>query len=252
MTTRDKLAGQVAVVTGGNSGIGLATARLFRDEGAKVVITASSAASFAKAKSELGDLFDVQKCDVGQLEEIDALYKHVKETYGAADILFANAGIGDFKKSSEVTPAFFDAQFAVNCRGLYFTVTKALPILRPGARVVLDASVATTVALQGSSVYSATKAAVRSFAKTWTAEIPVDKVRVNVVSPGPIHTDFFTRTGKTPDESHEAVEKLGSGTPMKRAGSSEEIAKAVLFLCSDDSSYVAGAELFVDGGWAAV
>ena len=239
-----KLSNKVALVTGGNSGIGLATAKLYKDQGAKVIITARSAETFNKAKLEYGSVFDVVQADVSKIEDLDRLYAHIKNTYGKFDVLFANAGIAAFVPTLEVTPEFFDNQFNTNVKGLYFTVTKAIPLLNKGSTVVLTASVVASKGFPGSSVYSATKAAVRNFARTWTAEFPVSDIRFNVLSPGPIQTPIFDKMGMpAADAAH-----IGESTPIKRLGRPEEMAKAALFLSSDDSSYIAGAELMADGG----
>lgn len=239
-----KLANKVALVTGGNSGIGLATAKLFKEQGARVIITARSNETYAKAKAEYGSLFDVVQADVSNVTELDRLYAHIKATYGKFDVLFANAGVAIFAPTTEVTPEFFDNQFNTNVKGLYFTVAKALPLLNPGSSVVLTASVVASKGFAGSSVYSATKAAVRNFARSWTAEIPVSDVRFNVLSPGPIETPIFDKMGLPEGAAH----AFGDSTSIKRLGRADEMAKAALFLASDDSSYVVGAELMADGG----
>lgn len=239
-----KLANKVALVTGGNSGIGLATAKLFKEQGAKVIITARSAETFAKTKAEYGAQFDVVQADVSKLGDIDRLYDHVKAKYGKIDVLFANAGIAGFIPTSEVTPEYFDNMFNTNVKGLYFTVAKALPLLNKGSSVVLTASVVASKGFAGSSVYSATKAAVRNLARTWTAEFPVSDVRFNVLSPGPIATPIMAKMGMPEERQH----SLAESTPIKRLGEPEEMAKAALFLASDDSSYMCGSELMADGG----
>lgn len=239
-----KLANKVVLVTGGNSGIGLATAKLFKEQGARVIITARSNETFAKAKAEYGSLFDVVQADVSNVSELDRLYAHIKATYGKFDVLFANAGVAIFAPTTEVTPEFFDNQFNTNVKGLYFTVAKALPLLNPGSSVVLTASVVASKGFAGSSVYSATKAAVRNFARSWTAEIPVSDVRFNVLSPGPIETPILDKMGLPEGAAH----SFGESTSIKRLGRADEMAKAALFLASDDSSYVVGAELMADGG----
>lgn len=243
-----KLTNKIALVTGGNSGIGLATAKLFKEEGAKVIVTARSNETFEKAQKELGAHFDVVQADVSKVEDLDRLYAHIKTKYGKFDVLFANAGIAQFAPSNESSPEFFDNHFNTNVKGLFFTVTKALPFLNQGSTVVLTGSVVSLKGFPGSAVYSATKAAVRNFARTWTAEIPVDQVRFNVLSPGPIETPIFDKAGM----NHEQVAGMGSMTPIKRLGRPEEMAKAALFLASSDSSYVAGTELFADGGFGQV
>ncbi len=243
-----KLSNKVALVTGGNSGIGLATAKLYRDEGAQVIVTARSNETFEKAKKEYGDLFDVVQADVSKIEDLNRLYAHIKTKYGRLDVLFANAGVAQFVPTTEVTPEIFDNQFNTNVKGLYFTVAKALPILSKGSTVVLNASVVASKGFAGSSVYSATKAAVRNFARSWTAEIPVDQVRFNVLSPGPVETPIFGKMGLQDEQK----QGLASGLPIKRLARPEEMAKVALFLASDDSSYIVGAEIYADGGGAQI
>lgn len=248
----NKLTGKIALVTGGNSGIGLATAKLYKDNGAQVIITARSKDTYEKAKAEYGAVFDIVQTDISKPQELDRLYTHIKEKYGKIDVLFANAGIAKFAPTQESTPEFFDAQFNTNVRGLYFTVQKALPLLNTGSAVVLNASVAAVKGFAGSSVYSATKAAVRSFARTWTAEIPISDVRFNVLSPGPIETPIFDKTGMSKKEVGEFTTNMAATVPMKRLGKAEEMAKVALFLASEDSSYIAGADISADGGYGQV
>ena len=243
-----KLSNKVALITGGNSGIGLATAKLFREEGAKVIITARSQETFEKAQKELGEYFDVVQTDVSKLEDLDRLYAHIKNTYGKFDVLFANAGIAGPMPTTEVTSEFYDTQFNTNVKGLFFSVAKALPLLNKGSTVVLTSSVVSIKGFANNSVYSATKGAVRSFARTWTAEIPVDQVRFNVLSPGPIETPIQDKMGMT----EETKKGLGAMVPIKRQGQAEEMATAALFLASSDSSYVVGADLFADGGFGQI
>lgn len=244
-----KLNGKIALVTGGNSGIGLATARLFKTEGAKLIITARSAESYKIAKSELGSQFDVVQTDVSDTKQLTALYSHIKNTYGGLDILFANAGVAHFLPTTEVNEAFFDNQFNTNVRGLYFTVSKALPILKKGSKVVLNASAVSTKGIAGASVYSATKAAVRSLARSWTAEIPVENVRFNVLSPGPIETPIYGKMGMPADQVAGFSEHMKSIVPAHRFGSADEMAKVALFLASDNSNYIAGSDILADGGF---
>lgn len=243
-----KLSNKVALITGGNSGIGLATAKLFKEQGAEVIITASSQKTYEKAKLEYGSVFDVVQADVSKNEELDQLFAHIKSKYGKFDILYANAGVSGWRATSEVTPEYFDQQFNINTRGLFFTVQKALPLMNKGSHVVLTASSAGVKGVPGAVVYSATKAAVRSMARTWTAEIPVADVRFNVVSPGPIQTPMFDNMGFKEAE----VAGLLAMIPAKRVGAPEEIAKVVLFLSCEDSSYIAGHDIFADGGIASV
>lgn len=243
-----KLSNKIALVTGGNSGIGLATAKLFKEEGAQVIITASSKKSFDAAQAEFGNVFDIVQTDVSKVEELDRLYAHIKSKYGKLDVIFANAGIALHGPLSEVTPEQYEHQFDINVKGVLFTVSKALPILSKGSSVVLTASVVASKGFAGSSIYSASKAAVRNFARTWTSEIPVDQVRFNVLSPGPIVTPIFEKMGMP----EERLTGLANSLPIKRLGQPEEMAKAALFLASSDSSYLAGAEIMADGGFGQV
>jgi NAD(P)-dependent dehydrogenase (short-subunit alcohol dehydrogenase family) len=247
-----KLKNKIALITGGNSGIGLATAKLFKEQGAQVIITARSQETFEKAKKEYGAHFDVFQTDISKPQDLDKLYAHIKTTYGRIDVLFANAGIALFKETQEVTEEFFDNQFNTNVRGLYFTVQKALPLLAKGSSVVLNASVVNVKGFPGSSVYSATKAAVRSFARTWSAEIPVEQVRFNVLSPGPISTPIFDKMGYPEEQKQAMAAGMTASVPAKRFGTSEEMANVALFLASSDSSFIVGAEIFADGGFGQV
>ena len=247
-----KLNGKIALITGGNSGIGLATAKLFKAEGAKVIITARSAETFKTAKAELGNHFDVVQADVSDLKQLTSLFNHIKTNYGGLDILFANAGVALFKPTPEIDEAFFENQFSTNVKGLFFTVSKALPILKKGSTVVLNASVVASKGMAGASVYSATKAAVRSLARSWTAEIPVENVRFNVLSPGPIETPIYGKMGMPADQVAGFSEHMKSIVPAHRFGSADEMAKVALFLASDDSSFIAGADILADGGFGNV
>lgn len=245
-----KLENKVAVITGGNSGIGLATAKLYKEQGAKVVITARSDKSFEAAKKEFGDHFDIVKTDVTKISEIENLYKHVKEKYGKIDILFANAGIAYFAPLEHIGEEFFDSQFNTNVKGLYFSVLKAKDLLTEGASVLLNTSAVSDKGLAGSSVYAATKAAVRSFARTLSAELIQRGVRVNAISPGPVETPIYSKMGMSEEEIKGFSEQIQQTTPIGRFGTAEELAKVALFLGSDDSSYIVGAEIAVDGGFA--
>jgi len=247
-----KLQGKVAVITGGNSGIGLATAKRFAQEGATVVITARTAESFTKAKADLGGQFDVVQADISKLDQIDHLFEHVKKRHGGIDVLFANAGIALFLPTTEVSSDFFDSQFNTNVRGLYFTVAKALPLLRKGSSVILNASVVSTKGLAGASVYAATKAAVRSLARSWTAEVPVENVRFNVLSPGPIETPIYSKMGMSEEQVNGFSDHMKSIVPARRFGTADEMASVALFLASSDSSYIAGADIYADGGFGQV
>lgn len=243
-----KIENKIALVTGGNSGIGLATAQLFKEEGAKVIITARSKATFEKAQKELGDQFDIVQTDVSEPADLDRLYNHIKSKYGKLDILFANAGIANFRPTTDVDSAHFDTQFNTNVKGLYFTVAKALPLLNDGSSVILNASVAAQKGIPGSSVYSATKAAVRSFARSWTAEIPATKARFNVLSPGPIETPIFAKAGMSAEQTDAFTSGIKASIPSGRFGKPREMATVALFLASSDSSFLFGADILADGG----
>jgi NAD(P)-dependent dehydrogenase (short-subunit alcohol dehydrogenase family) len=243
-----KLENKIALVTGGNSGIGLATAQLYKQQGATVIITARSKATYELAQKEYGTHFDVVQTDVSKTEELDRLYSHIKAKYGKLDIVFANAGVAIFLPTSDVTPEFFDNQFNTNVKGLYFTVAKALPLLNKGSSVVLNASVVAGKGIAGASVYSATKAAVRSLARTWTAEIPVEQTRFNVLSPGPVETPIYQKMGMNGQQMDGFKQGMSSVVPAKRFGTAQEMASVALFLASSDSAYIAGADILADGG----
>lgn len=249
----NKLSGKIAVITGGNSGIGLATARLFAQEGATVIITGRRQAELDAAVAEIGgDAVGVQG-DVSKLDDLDQLYAEVKAKFGHIDIVFANAGIIDTAAPiGVVTEEYFDNIFNINVKGLLFTVQKALPLLVDGGSVILNSSIANTIAFEGFGVYCASKAAVRSLARTWTAELKAHKIRVNVVSPGPIATPILEKVGMSEQQMKDFGEAMVGQIPLGRFGQPEEVAQAVLFLASADSSYVAGVDLYVDGGMVAV
>ena len=248
-----KLSGKVALVTGGNSGIGLATAKRFVDEGAHVYITGRRQASLDEAVKLIGGNVTAVQGDVAKLGDLDLLFAQIKSEKGTLDILFANAGAGEFVTLDKHTEEHFDNTFNTNVKGLVFTVQKALPLLPDGATIVLNASIVSVKGFPAFGVYNATKAAVRSFARTWTNELKDRKIRVNVVSPGPISTPAITAiTGNDPSALQAFEQQMTAGVPLGRMGQPDEIAKAVVFLASDDSSYVAGVELFVDGGYVAV
>jgi NAD(P)-dependent dehydrogenase (short-subunit alcohol dehydrogenase family) len=247
-----KLENKVVLITGGNSGIGLATAKLFKDQGAKVIITARSKETFQGTQKEYGHFFDVVQTDISKNEELDKLYNHIKNKYGSLDVLFANAGVALFTPTTDVDESFFDNQFNTNVKGLFFTVAKALPLLNKNSSVILNASVVASKGMPGASVYAATKAAVRSFARTWTAEIPVQNARFNVLSPGPIETPIYSKMGMSAEQIGGFSNQIIASLPIKRFGSSDEMAKVALFLASSDSSYICGAEIMADGGFGQV
>lgn len=243
-----RLSNKVAVVTGGNSGIGLASAQAFVREGAKVVITGRDEKTLAAAKQQLGNETLAIKSDTAKLTDIDSLIAEIKAKHGRIDVLFLNAGVALFAPLEQSDEAFFDNQFNINVKGLYFTIQKALPILAKGASIILNASVVASIGLPQSSVYSMTKAAVRNLARTLSSELVDRGIRVNVISPGPIETPIFDRMGMPVDMKDAMSAHLASTVPMKRFGKPEEIASVAVFLASDDSSYMAGSELIVSGG----
>jgi NAD(P)-dependent dehydrogenase (short-subunit alcohol dehydrogenase family) len=247
-----KLNNKVAVITGGNSGIGLATAQEFIREGAKVIIVGRDRDGVNEAVKSLGNGAIGIQGDVSNLGDLDRLYATVSDRVGKIDIIVVNAGVAPFRPVEQVDEAHFDKIIDVNVKGAYFTVQKALPLLNEGASIVLVASSATELGLPGTSVYSASKAALRSFSRTLSAELVGRGIRVNTVSPGPVETPLFGKTELPPEAIEEAGETILSKVPMKRMAQSEEIAKTILFLASSDSSYVLGAELFVDGGMAQI
>ncbi|MEW6707366.1 MAG: SDR family oxidoreductase [Pseudomonadota bacterium] len=247
-----RLEGKTALITGGTTGIGRATAALFLREGARVAITGQNAERVAEAAAALGAGVVGVTADAASAADMDALAQQLKAAFGRLDIVFANAGIAKPRPLAEVDEAHIDEQFGVNVKGVIFTVQKLLPLLNDPASIILNAS---TVAEQGTanmSVYSATKAAVRSLARTLSAELAPRGVRVNVVSPGPIETPIYGKLG-LPDAAVQAwAEEIRAKVPMGRFGSADEIAKVVLFLASDDSSYMLGENLLVDGGMATI
>ena len=248
-----KLAGKVAVVTGGSSGIGLATAKRFVDEGAYVFITGRRQNELDAAVKQIGQNVTSVRSDVAKLADIDKLYVAVKEQKGKLDVVFANAGTGGIAPIGQITEEHFDKQFDVNVKGLLFTVQKALPLLQDGGSIVLNASIVSIKGNPALSVYSATKAAVRSFARTWSVDLKERKIRVNAISPGVVPTPGYnTGLGMTDEQVDQFVKSMSANIPLGRTGTTDEIAKAVLFLASDDSSYVNGIELFVDGGLAQI
>ena len=248
----NKLEGKIAVITGGNSGIGLATAKRFVSDGAYVFITGRRQNELDAAVSEIGKNVTGIQGDVSNLADLDRLYNIVKDQKGHLDILFANAGIGEFVPLGEISEEHFDKIFGVNVKGLLFTVQKALPLFQDGGSIILTASNAASKGIEALSVYSATKAAVRSFARTWTIDLKPRKIRVNAISPGPIDTPIFNGLNQSKEEIEQLKKSLVTSVPIGRMGSPDEIAKVVSFLASDESSFVTGIELFVDGGMAQI
>ena len=248
-----KLEGKIAVITGGSSGIGLATAKRFVEEGAHVVITGRREKELKEAADFIGSNVTTVAGDISNLEDLDRLYAVVKEKHGHIDVLFANAGAGTIAPLAVATEAHFDQTFDVNVKGLFFTVQKALPIFNDGGSIILNSSVSNVLGLPGFSAYAASKAAVRSCSRAWTLELKDRKIRVNTMSPGAIDTPALaTTTGLTAEQAEQAAEQFTTQIPMGRRGNPEEIAAAVTFLASDESSYITGVDLAVDGGMAQV
>jgi NAD(P)-dependent dehydrogenase (short-subunit alcohol dehydrogenase family) len=244
-----RLANKTALITGGNSGIGLATAKQFVSEGAHVYITGRRGAELAAAVKEIGDNVTAIQGDVSNLGDLDRLFAQIKQGKGKLDIVFANAGAAKFAPLEKITEEHYDSLFNSNLKGLLFTVQKALPLMPDGGSIILNASTAGSKAPAPEwSVYSATKAAVRSFARTWTTDLKHRRIRVNAVSPGYTSTPPWHSV----DGADQLMKNISAGIPLGRFGTPDEIAKAVVFLACDDSSYVTGAELFVDGGFAQV
>tara|TARA_R110001583_G_scaffold160872_1_gene312744 strand:- start:13681 stop:14427 length:747 start_codon:yes stop_codon:yes gene_type:complete len=245
-----KLKNKIAVITGGNSGIGFATAKLFQEEGAKVIITGRRQDAVDTAMKELGgDVIGITT-DASIIKDIDKLYKEVDDFYGKIDVLFLNAGVATFEPIEAVTEETYDRQMNTNLKGLFFNIQKALPLLKNGGSIILTTSAADQKGFSNTSVYSATKAAVRNLSRTLSAELLDRGIRVNSIAPGPIETPLFDKLGFPQEGVVQVKEQFLSTNPMKRMGTPEEVAKGVLFLASNDSSYVAGIDLSVDGGVA--
>jgi len=247
-----KLEGKIALITGGNSGIGLATAKQFVNEGAYVFITGRRDAELAAAVKEIGRNVAGVPGDVSDLADLDRLFAQIKREKGRLDIVFANAGIAKYAPFGTITEEHFDSIFDINVKGVLFTVQKALPLLPDGASVILNASVVGSKGMSSNSVYSATKAALRSFARTWTTDLKTRHIRVNAVSPGPIDTPGLSNLVASSAAGAERLKSIPATVPLGRLGKPDEIAKAIVFLASGDSSFVTGTELFVDGGFAQV
>jgi NAD(P)-dependent dehydrogenase (short-subunit alcohol dehydrogenase family) len=247
-----KLEGKVAVVTGGNSGIGLATAKRFVAEGAYVFVTGRRQPELDAAVREIGENVTGVRGDVSNLADLDRLYATVKAKTGRVDILFANAGIAELAPLGGISEEHFDTIFNTNVKGVLFTVQKALPLMPDGGSIILNASIVASTGNPAFSVYSATKAAVRSFARTWILDLKERKIRVNAISPGPINTPGLDGLARTEGVGEPLKAGLLASVPLGRLGAPDEIARAAVFLASDDSSFVTGAEPFVDGGAAQI
>jgi NAD(P)-dependent dehydrogenase (short-subunit alcohol dehydrogenase family) len=247
-----KLEGKTALVTGGTSGIGLATATQFVNEGAYVFITGRRDPELQAAVKVIGRNVTGVQGDVSKLGDLDRLFAQVKREKGKLDIVFANAGVARFARLGEITEELYDSIFNINVKGLLFTVQKALPLLPNGASIILNASIVASKGLPMNSVYSATKAAIRSFARTWATDLKDRRIRVNAVSPGSIDTPGLSDLLASAETGQERLKMIANAVPLGRLGTPNEIAKAVVFLASEDSSYITGTELFVDGGFAQV
>src|SRR5216110_2222830 len=247
-----KLEGKIALITGGNSGIGLATAKQFVNEGAYVFVTGRRDPQLAAAVKEIGRNVTGVQGDVSKLGDLDRLFAQIKREKGRLDIVFANAGVAKYAAFGKITEELYDSIFNINVKGVLFTVQKALPLLPDGASIILNASIVASEGFSSNSVYSATKAAIRSFARTWTTDLKDRRIRVNPVSPGSIDTPGLNNLLASGEAGEQRLKMISSSVPLGRLGRPDEIAKAVVFLASDDSSYIAGIELFVDGGFAQV
>jgi NAD(P)-dependent dehydrogenase (short-subunit alcohol dehydrogenase family) len=243
-----KLEGKVAVITGGNSGIGLATAKEFKNQGARVAISGRDLETLESARKEIGSDVLAVRADTARLGDIDNLFATVKNEFGNIDVLFINAGIALFAPVENVTEEFFDRIMDINFKGAYFTIQKALPLLNDNASIVLNSSISAHIGMPNSSVYAASKAALMTLARTLSAELVGRGIRVNAVSPGPVTTPIFNRMDLSPQELEQLATDIQSQVPMKRFGLPEEIAKTVLFLASPDSSFLLGTEIVADGG----
>jgi NAD(P)-dependent dehydrogenase (short-subunit alcohol dehydrogenase family) len=243
-----KLSGKTVLITGGNSGIGLATAKLFREQGARLIITGRDKASLAQAKSILGDGDLVVQSDAGKLADIESLMQEVQKQFGQLDILFVNAGIAQAVPFEFVSEELFDGMVSINLKGAFFTIQKALPLLTKNASIIVTTSITNQMGSPNVSVYGACKAALRSLVKTLGLELVGRGIRINAISPGPIDTPMFGKFG-LPDEVVQGIKAdMVNKSPIKRFGTPEEVAKVALFLASEDSSYIVGDEIVVDGG----
>jgi NAD(P)-dependent dehydrogenase (short-subunit alcohol dehydrogenase family) len=246
----NRLKGKIALVTGGNGGIGLATAKRFVAEGATVFISGRRQKELDSAVREIGAGVIAIQGDIANLTDLDRMFATIRERSGRLDILFANAGIGEFVPLGQITEEHFDRIFGVNVKGTVFTVQKALPLMGDGGAIVINGSMVSVKGMAAFSVYAATKAALRSFARTWCADLKGRGIRINVISPGTVITPGYKALGDA--QINQIIEGVAATAPLGRVGTTDEIASAVVFLASDESSYMTGADLFVDGGAAQV
>lgn len=247
-----KLAGKIALITGGSSGIGLATAKRFVDEGAYVFITGRREAELSGAIKGIGNQVRALKGDVSNLDDLDRIFTQIKEDKGKLDIVFANAGVAKYAALGEITEELYDSIFGINVKGMLFTVQKALPLMPDGAAIILTSSIVGSKGLAANSVYAATKAVARSFARTWTTDLKHRRIRVNAISPGSIDTPGLNGLLASAPAGEQRRKLVYAATPLGRFGTPDEIAGAAVFLASTDASYITGIELFVDGGFAQV
>jgi NAD(P)-dependent dehydrogenase (short-subunit alcohol dehydrogenase family) len=249
MATTQRLANKMAVITGGSTGIGFATAQAFLREGARVLITGKDEERLVTAARKLGESVIPVRADVRKLEDLDKLAQQVREAFGRVDVLFANAGIGGVAPLEHVSEAFYDDVFDTNVKGLFFTVQKLVGLMKAGSSIILNASTLSTKGPPASTIYAATKAAVRSLARTLAAELGPRGIRVNALSPGLVPTELFVRTGLPSETIDSFYKTVAAVTPLGRLGQPEEIARAALFLASDESSFMTALDLLVDGGY---
>ena len=247
-----RLSGKRAVITGGTTGIGLATARLFVAEGARVAITGQNAERLEEARRALGNDVLAIRADAGRVADAEAMVAEVGRAFGGIDVLFLNAGVANFMPLAQVSEADFDQQFDVNVKGVLFTVQKADPLLQSGASVIVTTSAADRLGLSGSAVYAASKAAARSLVRVLAAELAPRHIRVNAIAPGPIDTPIIGKTGMPLEQQRAMLASMAKNVPLGRHGQSDEIARVALFLATDDASFVTGAEIVADGGWTDV
>jgi NAD(P)-dependent dehydrogenase (short-subunit alcohol dehydrogenase family) len=247
-----RLSGKIAVVTGGSSGIGFATAKAFVNEGATVYITGRREDVLEAAAAKIGTGAIPVAGDIGKKETIHALYEKIKSEHGRVDIVFANAGIAEYGAFGQIEEEQYERIFGTNVKGVIFSVQAALPLMPDGGSIILNGSVVASKGLPANSVYAATKAAIRSFARTWTTDLKQRKIRVNVVSPGPIETEGMEGLLGSGEVGEQRRQFISAGVPLGRMGKPEEIANTVVFLASDDASFITGSEFFVDGGFAQV
>ncbi|MDJ0733928.1 MAG: SDR family oxidoreductase [Nostocaceae cyanobacterium] len=247
-----QLSGKTALITGGTTGIGFASAKLFKSEGARIAISGQNQERLDEAAKQLGDNVLAIRADVSQVSDIEAMVNQVKEVFGSLDVLFVNAGIAKLAPLDAVDETLVDEVFNINFKGAFFTVQKAAPIMGEGGSIILNTSVNNQMGMTGSSIYAASKAAVRSLSRTFGAELIGRGIRVNAVSPGPIQTPIYGKLGVPQDQLQDFARQLQEEIPMQRFGNPEEIANAVLFLASNQSSFILGEELVVDGGWTEI